>query len=431
MELITEQPVWYLIICLAIGALSSYLLYARDTLLTDVKSWMKATMVALRFITISLLCFFLLSPLLKIMTRHLEKPIVVIAQDNSESILACPDSAYYKKDYALQLKALIADLKEKYDVKTFSFGDHVDTDINLRFNEKQTNIAALLTELNSRFSNRNVGAVVIATDGLYNQGANPLYAYDNLKAPIFTLALGDTIVHKDLLLKKTTCNKIAYLGNTFPMEIDLEARQCKGATAVLTIHKDSALLYKKEINISNTSFRMLIPVSLEATKKGMQHYKIKVSPVPGEISTANNSKDVYIEVLEHKQKILIVADGAHPDISAIKQAVESNQSYEVNAVLAEKFDGVLNAYNLIILHQLPSASHQVQAMLEKIKAAGIPVWFVVSEQTLLRLSMHIRQGLLFRPRQVKSMNLSRSYRLIFLLLHFQKNCKKALLISLL
>jgi hypothetical protein len=51
-------------------------------------------------------------------------------------------------------------------------------------------------------------------------------------------------------------------------------------------------------------------VLLEASKKGMHHYRLKVSSVASEITLANNEKDMYVEVKETKEKVLILAESA-------------------------------------------------------------------------------------------------------------------------
>jgi hypothetical protein len=102
MELLTDQPFWYLLLCAGIGASYAFLLYRKDTLLNEVKTWVKGIMAFFRFITIGFLCFLLLSPFLKIINRHIEKPIIVFAQDNSESIGTTKDSLYYKNEYPKQ-----------------------------------------------------------------------------------------------------------------------------------------------------------------------------------------------------------------------------------------------------------------------------------------------------------------------------------------
>ena len=60
----------------------------------------------------------------------------------------------------------------------------------------------------------------------------------------------------------------------------------------------------------------------EAGKPGLKHYTVTIEPVENERNTKNNSADFVINVLENKQKILILSDGPHPDIGAIKNTLE-------------------------------------------------------------------------------------------------------------
>ncbi|MEZ4950467.1 MAG: hypothetical protein R2784_13925 [Saprospiraceae bacterium] len=49
---------------------------------------------------------------------------------------------------------------------------------------------------------------------------------------------------------------------------------------------------------------------LEANQSGVQRYRILVNSVNGEVTTGNNVQDIFIDVLDARQKILIVANAA-------------------------------------------------------------------------------------------------------------------------
>ncbi len=383
-NIITEKPFWYIIFCIALGVGISIILYRKDRTLSEVHPWIKRTLAILRAIVITFIAFLLLTPLLKSISHEKEKPIVIIAQDNSSSIVTNKDSAFYRKEYAAKLNALIDELGKKYDIKTLNWGDHVSDKIDYSYNEKQTDFSDLMSEINVQYSNRNVGAIVIASDGLYNRGSNPVYASASLKVPVYTIALGDSSIQRDLFISKVNFNKTAYLGNTFPIEVSLTARQLSGAATTLTVSLDSLSLFTRNISISGNQFTQTIPVYLEAKTKGIHHYKISLAPVSGEMTTVNNVKDIFVEVLESKQKILIVANAPHPDLAAFKNAIESNENYEVKTVMADKFDPAragLNEYNLIIVHELPSRDKVAADVLSKISSAKIPTLYVLGAQT--------------------------------------------------
>jgi len=344
-------------------------------------------MAAFRFLVVTFLCFLLLSPLLKTVSRSTEKPVIIIAQDNSESLVVSKDSAFYKKEYKESLQKLINVLGEKYDVRTYSFADKIKELNNvdsLAFNEKQTDISALFEEIETRYSNRNLGAVILASDGLYNKGSNPVFTSDKLKIPIYTIALGDTTIKKDLILTKVEHNRLAYLGNEFPMEIVVNAKQLKGKTSTLTITKGAATLFSQVINFNSDAFTVTVPVLLQAKEIGLQHYKVRLTSVEGEMSLANNSRDVFIDVLDARQKIVILSDAPHPDVAAIKQSIESNQNYEVESYTIDNFDKPVKKYNLVILHSLPSVRTAAAKILTELNASDVPVWSFSGANAMLQ-----------------------------------------------
>lgn len=377
MSIVTEYPSWMILLCLLAGLLFSGVLYFRDKKFPDLARWILRSMAILRFLVVSFLCFMLLSPLIKTLKREVEKPIVIIAQDNSESVVSTADSNFYRKEYLNSLKHLRDQLAEKYEVYGYTFSDGVkelpDMD-SLRFTQKQTNISALFDELNDRYSNRNVGAVILASDGIYNVGADPQYTSNKLGIPLYTIALGDTTVHKDLILASVQHNRTAFLGNDFPLEVLVQAKQLKGKTSTLTVSKGDAVLFTQTVTVKSDNYSITVPVLLNAKEVGLQHYKIQLSGLPEEITLDNNRKDIYIEVLDTREKVLILADAPHPDIAALKLALESGKNYEVESATFDDFHESLKKYNVVILHQLPGVRNPATKLLTELDAANIPVW---------------------------------------------------------
>ncbi|MCX6296492.1 MAG: hypothetical protein NTX97_10575, partial [Bacteroidetes bacterium] len=311
MNIIFEYTSWLIIFCLLAGLAYALVLYRKDKKLSEIPVWVINLMAAFRFSCISILCFLLLSPLLKTVNRSVEKPIIIIAQDNSESLLATKDSSFYKKEYKQNLQKIMNVLSEKYEVRSYTFADKIkelNSVDSLKYNEKQTDMSSLFDEIETRYSNRNVGAIIVASDGLYNKGSNPVFTSDKIKIPIYTIALGDTTIKKDVILSKVDHNRLAYLGNEFPMEIVVSAKQLKGKTTTLTVSKNGSTLFSQTINFNSDAFTLTIPVLLQAKEVGLQRYTIKLSAVPEEMSVVNNSHDVFIDVLDARQKILILSD---------------------------------------------------------------------------------------------------------------------------
>lgn len=353
LDLIVEYPSWFILFCLLLGAGGAFFLYFR-TKRDDLKPWIMKLMVALRFLSITILSFLLLSPLIKKTTETIEKPIIIIAQDNSLSVTSGKDSSFYRKDYRSKLTGLADELKKKQDVAFFSFGEKVSNALLTDFSEKQTDISELLDELNSRYSNRNVGAIILASDGIYNKGSNPYYTAQKLNCPLYTIALGDTIYNKDIILKKIIYNHTVFMGDKFPVEINIEADKCAGESTDVMVKKGDQVLFTRKILFTSGKSVQKVNILLEAREKGMQRYSVIVTPVNGEISKVNNQQDFFVEVSEARQKIAILYQSPHPDIAAIRSALESSLKFDVEEHKIDDFNQPPDKYDLIILYQLPS-----------------------------------------------------------------------------
>jgi hypothetical protein len=394
-KVVTEYPPAFVLFCLLAGFGYALLLYFREKQFTDTPLWIRRLMALLRFLSVSGIAFLLLNPLLKTTFREVEKPVVVVAQDNSESVLIGKDSAFYRGEYKKKLAKLTEDLSAKFDVMLYTFGEKV-TEIQdaegITYTEKETDISSFLDELETRYSNRNLGAVILASDGLYNKGSNPVFTALRLKSPFYTIALGDTSIRKDIAITKIIHNRMAYLGNKFPAEIVINARRCKGSNPELTVMKGENILFRQQLNIPSDAYTITVPVQIEAKESGIQHYRARISVVSDEVSKSNNVQDFFVEVLDSREKILILADAPHPDVAALKQAIENNQNYEVDAFALKDFDKKVNGYNLIILDQLPSLNLNTK-VLSDIATSDIPLLVVVGTQTNIRNFNALQLGL--------------------------------------
>ncbi|MFK8006091.1 MAG: hypothetical protein AB8H03_06955 [Saprospiraceae bacterium] len=385
-DLTFQYPTWYILFCVILGLSVATLLYFRDKTFKETSDRLKWILGIIRFLSVTLISMLLLSPLLKSLITETKKPVIVLAQDQSESILADMDETQ-AQTYQQSFKDLSTKLSENYDVKEYAFGETVREGVDFQFKDKVSNISDFLKNMYDLYSNQNLGAVVLATDGIYNQGSNPIYAGTKLTAPIYSIALGDTTAKKDLILKRVFHNKIAYLGDKFSVQIDISAKNCVGNNTNLTISKivdgASSRIKQIPISINKNDFFNTQEIILDANSSGVQRYRISVNSVAGEVTTVNNSKDIFIDVLDARQKILMVANSPHPDLTAIKQSISKNKNYEITTSYIYDLKVNVASYDFVIMHQLPSKTNDASALLATMNSKSIPRMYIVGSQTNL------------------------------------------------
>jgi len=377
MTIITESPGWFIVLCLIAGLVYAGALYFKDRFNRNYGSGLATLLGALRFVTVAVLAFFILKPIIKSLNRTVEKPILIFCQDNSQSIAVNKDSTYYKTKYLEELTQLQQSFGEQYEIKSYRFGSLTLSGIDsVAYNEKLTDFSGLYNELSNRYSGRNIGAIIIASDGLYNKGSNPVNSFKRFNVPVYTIALGDTTVYKDLLISDIATNRLAYLGNKFPVSITAEAQLAAGEQVQLSVSKKGQILFQENFQVAGNRFFKTFNLSLDATEIGLQRYTVNLSRVSNELTYLNNTKDIFIDVLDSRERVLVLAHAPHPDLNAIKEAITGNENYSVEVKLAKDFSGDLKEYSMVVFHQLPAIGGEGLNTVKNALDTDVPSLFV-------------------------------------------------------
>jgi len=367
---------FFVLLSFILAAGMSYLLYFRNSETESLSKAQKTFLVFLRFISLLLVFIFLLSPLIENTRKIKQLPILAVAFDNSKSVQP------YSSEFGQFTQALKDRFSNDYQLEFWSFGEKAENTETLTGNDRRSDYGQLMNTIKSNYLNKNIGALILLGDGIYNQGQNPENFASGLKFPVYTVGVGDTTRKTDAIIKSIKTNKIAFLKNKFPVEIELKFTKLKNKIAYIEIENNEKQIYTSTVSIGSDDDFKLEFAYLEATKTGMQHYKIRVRPFDGEINLKNNEYEFVIQILENKQKILMISDGPHPDMGAIRTSLSELQNYEIKVFTGNDVPDSLTSYSLIILNQLPSVKNAANKLLSKIRDSRIPVLFIVGQSTL-------------------------------------------------
>ncbi len=387
MSLLSQYSLWFIPLCLMVGTGCALLLYYKSTAL-DLDKKNRIIMSCLRGLSVSLICFLLLAPMLKMVVKDLDKPLVIFAVDNSESIALSTDSSYYRNAYPQQLSQLMNSFGDKYDVRIYSVGDknqyqeEKNTDF-LTFTDKSTDLSSVFNEVATLYGNRNIGSMILLSDGIFNVGSNPYYKASSLEYPVYTVGLGSTEMTTDLYVAGVNHNKQTLKGNFFPVEIKIAANQLAGNNVTLTLEEGNEVLLTKNLNINSRKFFETVSANIQAGNKGLHKYKVTLSELEGEITHKNNVAYFYVEVIDSREKIAIVYNGPHPDVAALKSALENTDNYDVTVFSIQDFRANSEDYSLVVLHQLPSTGQPAANLLAQIQKSGTSCLYIVGAQTNL------------------------------------------------
>jgi hypothetical protein len=388
MEVFTDYSAWYILICFLIGGVYTFLLYQKKA---SWNTFSNTFLAVIRFLLVSFICILLLGFFIKKTKNIAEAPTWVIALDNSESLALVNKKTVLDKSVQ-QIDSLIQTLKNKgYRVDLYDFSQNkvlANLD-SLEFNAPATNINKVLHHLEVQYENMNLAGVLLFSDGIYNQGTVPTYQPYNFK--LHTLGIGDTLAKKDLTIKSIFNNKISYLGNRFPIVVEVSNTGFVGQNTKISLTKGGKVIESQVLNFTQDNDLQEVTFLTSADKKGVQHYRVVLQQLDGEFTKNNNVRDTYIDVIDSREKILLVASSPHPDVKALRTVIGNHDNYEFDLFIpntntvkkGEKYD-------LIIFHQLPNS--QNRAILTELMKQAKAFLFIVGTQTDLQTFNQLNTG---------------------------------------
>ena len=371
-----DYAYWFLVICVAVGFIYAFILYTKKT---PWSSTVNKLLSVIRFVVVSFLVFLLLNPVFKQFINIIEKPVFVIGIDNSTSILNTLDSTQLS-----EIKTNLSNISQKlqedgYQVSFRSLSNsNVELD-EIEFTEKQTNLNSFFRNIQTDYESRNLAGVLLTSDGNYNSGVSPAYFPYGYK--VHTLGIGDTTTLQDVILKNVLYNKIAYQGNKFPIVAEVVNQGFKNARLTVQVKQGRSIVASKDLILNNDNGFERIEFEIEATKKGINRYRIEVSINKPETIWSNNKQDIFIDIIDGKQKILILAPAPHPDIKALQSVIGNNENYELDVFIPGTNTLKAKKYDLVIVHQYYDRFNVVNSQLEQFKVSKTPFLYIIGKQS--------------------------------------------------
>ena len=366
----TTNTILLLLLSLLIaGGLSFFQYYYK----AKTKSKVNLVLAFLRFLSIFGILLLLINPIMNRKTLETIKTPLPIVVDNSNSIVDLN-----VKETALELyKKLLQnkELQDKFDIQSYRFDSDFQQSEAFDFKGTQTNLDEVAKNLKSIYKNTTFPTVLI-TDGNQTSGNDYVYSFD-ANNKVCPLIVGDTTKLLDLKVSQLNVNKYAFHKNKFPVEVFLNYSGNKSITANFSISQGNSILNRQSISFSPSNKSVILNVLLPADKVGLQVFKATISSKEKEKNTYNNTKNFAVEIIDQKTNIAIVSAIDHPDLGALKRAIESNAQRKVTIVKPNEINS-LQDYNILILYQ---PTTEFKSVFEKNKLAGINTFIVTGNNT--------------------------------------------------
>lgn len=342
----------------------------------------------LRFITLMTVFLLLINPVVTKQDYETVKTPLPVLLDNSQSVKELGQDSIAKllSQKITSNKAL----NEKYDVQLYTFDEGFEVGKEPDFTGKQTHIDQAVQNLKQFYRNTSY-PVILLSDGNQTIGNDYVYSFQQ-NTSVYPIVLGDTTVFPDLKINQLNANKYAFLKNKFPVEVFLQYNGTKTVNAVFSVQQGNSVLSKQNITFTKDKKAESVTVLLDADKVSVQTYRAVLSSPEQEKNKYNNIKNFAVEVIDQRSEVAIVSSINHPDLGALKRAIESNQQRRVTIIKPNEVKS-LNDYNVLVLYQ-PNATFK--SLLDMNANAGLNTWIITGMHTDFNLLNQYQQQLSFK-----------------------------------
>lgn len=298
--------------------------------------------------TISWMCVLLLliNPKFQWVSFQEVKPVLPVYIDNSSSI------GYLSSLETVEtLQRQIKDnktLNQQFDVQFYTLDSDVNATDTLTLKGKQSHLEKAAKHNRVRYRNKRFPTLLL-TDGNQTKGNDFAYAFD-VQNPVFSVVLGDTTAVADLNVQQINVNPYAFLKNKFPVEVFLQCTGKNAVTSNFVIKQGDRILYQQKVDFSQEKRSQILKVVLPAQKVGVQVFKAILESDLEEKNKDNNTQNFAVEVIDQKTEVALISEIIHPDLGALKRAIESNQQRNVKILKPGKIDD-LSAFDVLVLYQ--------------------------------------------------------------------------------
>lgn len=365
--MLTDSSWWWLLLSIAAGVAAALGLYWRGS--GRLLRWQRVVLAAVRALAVAVIVWLLQGVVVRRTVHESQRPRLLLAEDRSLSVASSADSSF-------SLDGLASALSGRFDIIRFYFGDSLSTDIGSALSEA---------------SRLDADVIVLASDGVHNRGVSPLAEAQRMAATVHCVALGDTARQRDAWLADLHTGRVATRGTRFAVELSVAANGLAGKASALTARCDGTDCGLSERVVLDDGARTMT-LMLPADREGLHRYTVSLRPVDGEWRDDNNEISFYVDVVDTRAVVAVVADAPHPDVAAIRLALASSPDYEVRYIPASELSTArLDDVKVAVTHNLPSPTHPSLGGID-----NMPTLHIVGLRTDLRRFSDLRTGLELR-----------------------------------
>ena len=192
-----------------------------------------------------------------------------------------------------------------------------------------TDVVGALRETTDRLAGENLQAIVLLSDGRPTRGGFDAGGLAALGRPVFVVGLGDTLAPNDLGLDRCEYAPIAYVESEASIRVRIVNSGYRGRTTRLRLLEGDRELFRRELRFEQEQGITAAEIPVKLSEPGQKRLRLVLEPLEGEVTERNNAREIRMEVLKSRLRVLFLAARPDWDDAFLARGLRQDPSFDL------------------------------------------------------------------------------------------------------
>ncbi|MEW6041125.1 MAG: hypothetical protein AB1633_06355, partial [Elusimicrobiota bacterium] len=170
-------------------------------------------------------------------------------------------------------------------------------------------------------------AVFLVSDGINNSGVSPVNIAKTPGIPIFTIIPDEKDSPRDISITEVKSGDFVFKNIPAEIEVNFNASGFTSQEITVYLKKGKEVISTKKKIIDSTNQE--VAFTFTSSKLGQEIYTVEIPSLPEETVVDNNKKDITIETVREKVRILYICGQPSYEYYFLRHFIKSNPSIEL------------------------------------------------------------------------------------------------------
>ncbi|MBT7789794.1 MAG: VWA domain-containing protein [Calditrichaeota bacterium] len=394
MHIVANIPVWILLFSILAALVFSIWAYKRTWPPTGLT--IRWTLIMLRWGALIGGILIISHPELELKENLLEPASIGVLIDQSASMSITQGEVDRQQIVRDILNSQsFSDLNKRQRLNLFTFSDslserynNVEIPEDVSANGIGTNISRAWMEAYDKLALSPPAALIMISDGVHNSGPDPIRLARTARTAIYTIGVGSSEKYRDIMLLNVSANPVVYQGSTNPVEIGFRCIGAAGKSLTIAIkNSNGKLIVRKQLTVTSDYYEGTEFFDIVINQPGKRRFQVEISTIENELTTDNNHRSFYMNVLASKMRVLLMSGPPDNGLGDIVRKLSNDDHIELIQRTSRSgsfYEGdwpdtdMLGKVDVVILHHFPiksTNSNKLKEFAEAVKESELPLGF--------------------------------------------------------